>query len=95
MLPIELETILMHGICSLSRLFLKYCPRYLINNEYVGRVICILRSPWDYANPKIYDAMNQEILDLMRTQYKNYSTTKFGLVNYKQWGCRNHRACEK
>jgi len=96
MLPIELETILMHGICSLSRLFLKfyYCPRYLINNEYVGRVICILRSPWDYANPKSYDAMNQEILDLMRTQYKHCGTTKFGLGNWNKMKQLNNGGVE-
>jgi sterol desaturase/sphingolipid hydroxylase (fatty acid hydroxylase superfamily) len=86
MLPIEVEILMMHFFCSIARLFVKfyYCPRYLINNELVGRVICILRTPWDYASPKSYKAMNGEIIALMREQYTQCGTTKFGLGNWNK-----------
>jgi hypothetical protein len=55
--------------------------RYIVGNKYVGRIVCILRSPWDYISPKSFDAINQDILNLIRTQYDRNGTRYFGLGN--------------
>ena len=82
-LPLKLEFFIMHILCHMTRLFTKlyYCSRYCIANEYIGRIICLARSPWDYFSPKSYDAMNQEIVDLIKKEYKECGTRKFGLGN--------------
>lgn len=83
LLPIKLEFYLMHMIASASRMFTKFytCSRYCIANEYIGRIICLPRSPWDYLSPKSYGVINEEILDLMRTQHQKFGTRYFGLGN--------------
>ena len=82
-LPLKLEFFIMHLICQLTRLVqnLYYCSRYCIANEYVGRIICLARSPWDYFSPKSYDAINKEIVDLIRKEHKKCGTRYFGLGN--------------
>lgn len=82
-LPLKLEFFLMHMICHATRLFARFyhCSRYCLANEYVGRIICLARSPWDYFNPKSYDAINEEMIELMRTEHKNCGTRYFGLGN--------------
>lgn len=82
-LPLKLEFFIVHILCHMTRLITKlyYCSRYCIANEYVGRIICLARSPWDYFSPKSYDAMNQEIIDLIKQEHKKCGTRKFGLGN--------------
>jgi sterol desaturase/sphingolipid hydroxylase (fatty acid hydroxylase superfamily) len=82
-LPISLEFFVMHIICIISRIFLSSysCSRFLVKQRYIGRVICIVRSPWDYMSPKKYDAINQDILRLMKDQHKACNTRCFGLGN--------------
>lgn len=82
-LPLKLEFFIMHILCHMTRLVtsLYYCSRYCIANEYVGRIICLARSPWDYFSPKSYDAMNQEIIDLMKKEHKKCGTRYYGLGN--------------
>lgn len=82
-LPLKLEFFLMHIICHLTRLVSRtyYCSRYCLANEYVGRIICLARSPWDYFNPKSYAAINKEMIELMRAEYKKSGTRYFGLGN--------------
>ena len=82
-LPLKLEFFLMHIICHMTRIFARFyhCSRYCLANEYVGRIICLARSPWDYFNPKSYDAINKEMIELMRTEHKKCGTRYFGLGN--------------
>ena len=57
-LPIELEFLLVNIVNQLFRLVSSsyLVPRYLIDGRYVGRIICVLRTPIDYisGNLKIY-----------------------------------------
>lgn len=82
-LPIALEFFLMHLICLFSRLFITSysCSRFLVQQKYIGRVMCIVRSPWDYMSPKNYAAINRDIIQLMRDQHKKCNTQCFGLGN--------------
>lgn len=82
-LPIKLEFLLMHAICLVTRLFSSfyYCSRYCIANEYIGRIICLLRTPYDYMTPSRYDDINKEMLALMRRENKRHGTRYFGLGN--------------
>jgi hypothetical protein len=82
-LPIELEFFVMHIIICISRVIMRFytVSRYLVGNKYVGRIVCILRSPWDYMSPKSFDAINQDIVNLIRTQYDLKGTRFFGLGN--------------
>jgi len=82
-LPIGLEFLVMHIVGSIARLFMKFytCSRYLVDKKLVGRIICIPRTPWDYMSPKMYGKMNQEIVDLIRSQYEECGTRYFGLGN--------------
>jgi sterol desaturase/sphingolipid hydroxylase (fatty acid hydroxylase superfamily) len=82
-LPIQLEFLIMHVIICLSRLMIRSysVSRYIVENKYVGRIVCILRSPWDYMSPTSYDAINQDIVKLIRTQYDQNGTRYFGLGN--------------
>ncbi|CAB9501511.1 WAX2 C-terminal domain [Seminavis robusta] len=82
-LPLKLEFFIMHILCHMTRLFMDfyYCTRYCVANEYIGRIICLTRSPWDYFSPKSYNAVNKEIIELMRKEHKNCGTRYFGLGN--------------
>uniref|UniRef100_A0A6U3SBG0 Fatty acid hydroxylase domain-containing protein n=1 Tax=Ditylum brightwellii TaxID=49249 RepID=A0A6U3SBG0_9STRA len=82
-LPLEAEFLLMHILCLFAKLFIKSyrCSRFLVNNEKVARIICTVRSPWDFASPKSYAAMNREIVELIKDQYKSCGTQNFGLGN--------------
>jgi|EP00566_Odontella_aurita_P008537 sterol desaturase/sphingolipid hydroxylase (fatty acid hydroxylase superfamily) len=82
-LPFEAEFFIVHLFTKVARLFIKSyaCSRYLVNNQFVGRIICVARSPWDYGSPNSYNDMNDEIVDLIRDQYKKCGTRYFGLGN--------------
>eukprot|EP00544_Gedaniella_sp_CCMP2646_P005119 CAMPEP_0202493884 /NCGR_PEP_ID=MMETSP1361-20130828/10042_1 /ASSEMBLY_ACC=CAM_ASM_000849 /TAXON_ID=210615 /ORGANISM="Staurosira complex sp., Strain CCMP2646" /LENGTH=653 /DNA_ID=CAMNT_0049124245 /DNA_START=42 /DNA_END=2003 /DNA_ORIENTATION=- len=83
-LPIKVEFFIMHVICQTTRIFTKfyYCSRFCIANQYVGRIICLARTPWDYmSSPKAYQGLNEEIVELMRQEHKKFGTRKFGLGN--------------
>ena len=82
-LPIKLEFFIMHLICLVCRLFVNfyYCSRFCIANEYIGRIIVLARTPWDYMSPKQYKNINKEIIKLMRQEHKNHGTRYFGLGN--------------
>lgn len=82
-LPIKVEFLIMHIICLMTRIFVKfyYCSRFCIANQYIGRIVCLARTPWDYMSPKSYEAVNEEIVELMRKEHKKCGTRKFGLGN--------------
>jgi len=82
-LPIELELLLAHIVIQMSKLFQNEytVSRYSIINKYIGRIICILRSPLDYTKPSSYPAINNDILNLIKTQHQSHGTTCFGLGN--------------
>lgn len=83
-LPIELELLLVNCVNHVIFRAFSTCyslSRYLVDNKHVGRVICVLRTPIDYATPANYPAINREIVALMREQYKSCGTRYFGLGN--------------
>jgi len=84
LLPMQVEAILMKVVGTIARLFMKfyYCPRYFIDDKYVGRIICIVRTPWDFASPKNYPAVNKDIVNLIRHEHKRCGTRYFGLGNW-------------
>jgi sterol desaturase/sphingolipid hydroxylase (fatty acid hydroxylase superfamily) len=83
-LPVKLEFFIMHLIASVYRMLVSTfytCSRFCIANEYIGRIIVLARTPWDYMNPQSYSVINQEILKCMRNEHKKCGTRKFGLGN--------------
>jgi hypothetical protein len=82
-LPVKVELMIMHAICMTTKLFCRfyYCSRFCVANEYIGRVICLVRSPWDYMSPKSYHAINGEMIKLMRQEHEKRGTRFFGLGN--------------
>jgi sterol desaturase/sphingolipid hydroxylase (fatty acid hydroxylase superfamily) len=82
-LPVKVEFAIMHLIALATRLFLSfyYCSRFCIANEYIGRIIVLVRTPWDYMSPNSYDAINKEMLKLMRQEHAKFGTRYFGLGN--------------
>lgn len=82
-IPLKLQFFIMHCICLISRLFLSfyYCSRFCIANEYVGRIIVLARTPWDYMKPTSYADINREIVALMRQEHQKFGTRYFGLGN--------------
>jgi len=83
-LPLKMEYLLVNGIAFIVRNFFStfyYCSRYCIANEYIGRIICLVRTPLDYMSPKSYKKVNDEILQLIREQNQKYGTRYFGLGN--------------
>lgn len=82
-LPIKLEMLIMHFVGILTRVFRNfyYCTRFCIANDYIGRIICLARTPYDYMTPSRYNAVNADILKLMRQEHKKSGTRYFGLGN--------------
>lgn len=81
--PLRVEFLLMHAIRHLTALFSQfyYCSRFCIANDSIGRIICLLRTPIDYMTPASYDAINQDMLKLMRKEHRERGTRYFGLGN--------------
>ena len=82
-LPIKMEFYISHLIALLYRLFARfyYCSRFCVANEYIARIICLARTPYDYMTPKNYSGVNREILQLIRQEYTTKGTRYFGLGN--------------
>lgn len=82
-LPLRLEIMIMHLIGRITHLFISfyYCSRFCIANEYIGRIICLCRTPWDYMHPNTYPTINKEMIDLIKREYKAHGTRYFGLGN--------------
>lgn len=79
----ELELLCAHAINNLLRtVFRSYSlPRYQVDGEYTGRVMCIMRTPLDFCRPAQYADINAEIVDLIRAQNQAGGTRYFGLGN--------------
>jgi len=82
-LPLQVDFLIMKVIGTIYRLFSKTysVSRYLVGGEYIGRVITIVRTPLDFLSPKMYPAMNKDIIDLIKQEYKKCGTRYFGLGN--------------
>lgn len=82
-LPLSVEFILMDLVGSVCRLFAKSykCSRYVVNEKYIGRVICVLRTPMDYIVEKRHAAVNADIVKLIEREHKQRGTRYFGLGN--------------
>lgn len=82
-LPLEVEFLLVNAVSQLTRLFASSykVSRYLIDGQYIGRVICVLRTPIDYMYASKYPAVNKDILQLIKSQNQTCGTRYFGLGN--------------
>lgn len=82
-LPIEIEFIFMNILTTIVRLFASSysVSRYLVDGQYIGRIVVILRSPIDYIYETHYNGVNKDIVNVIRQQYEAYGTTYFGLGN--------------
>lgn len=82
-LPLMVDFLLMRFIGSFARLFMKNysVSRYLVDNKYIGRVITLVRTPWDFMTPARYPTVNKEIVELIKDQYIKCGTRYFGLGN--------------
>jgi len=87
MLPIQLDFLICDLFCSFVRILgvsTYSCSRYLIDGNKIGRIISIARSPLDYMLPKRYNAVNSDILGLIKKEYKIRGTRYFGLGNFNK-----------
>ncbi|KAL7574563.1 hypothetical protein ACA910_015913 [Epithemia clementina (nom. ined.)] len=84
-LPIKMEFLIMHFIAAIYRTFVSKlymgCPRFCIANEYIGQIIVLARTPYDYLTPSHYNVLNKELLDCIKKEYKTKGTRYFGLGN--------------
>lgn len=82
-LPYQVEFLFCNGVGFICRLVMSAytCSRYMIDDRLIGRVICICRTPIDYINPRRYRLVNQDIVKLVKSQYKAHGTQCFGLGN--------------
>lgn len=82
-LPISVEFLLVAIVAGLARLFAKSykLPRYLVNGQHIGRIICVWRTPIDYMSKSRYSSVNNDIIALIEDQYKTCGTRYFGLGN--------------
>jgi sterol desaturase/sphingolipid hydroxylase (fatty acid hydroxylase superfamily) len=82
-LPIQVEFLIAHAVAQVSRLFMSSytLSRYLVQNQHIGRIICVLRTPIDYMNPKGFRGVNQDIINVIKNEYKTKGTQCFGLGN--------------
>jgi hypothetical protein len=82
-LPLKFEVLLVNAIFSLCRLFMHSyrVSRYLVANKYIGRVVCLVRSPLDYVRAQLYSTINKELLETIRREHRRHGTTCFGLGN--------------
>lgn len=96
LLPMQVEAVLMWVIGKVTRMFIKfyYCPRYFINNKYVGRIICIVRTPLDFASSKNFRAINNDIVNLIRNEHQRCGTRYFGLGNWTKMKQLNNGGAE-
>lgn len=82
-LPLQIDFLLCDVICHIARLFIKTysCSRYIINGEKIGRIICVARAPLDYIRRNRYNAVNADILKLIKDEHCKSGTRYFGLGN--------------
>lgn len=82
-LPLRFEFLIMHAISLITKLFVSfyYCSRFCVANEYIGRIIVLIRTPYDYMTPSRYAGINKDIIDCIKRQHQQYGTRYFGLGN--------------
>lgn len=82
-LPIELELLLAEGFVRFTRLIMTSytLSRYLLDGNYVGRIVCVLHSPMDYLSPAKHELVNASIVRLIREENAKCGTRYFGLGN--------------
>ena len=82
-LPNSVEFMFCNLVGAICRLLMASytCSRYMINEKFIGCVICICRTPIDYINPKRYGMVNRDIVKLIKAHYKAHGTQLFGLGN--------------
>jgi sterol desaturase/sphingolipid hydroxylase (fatty acid hydroxylase superfamily) len=84
-LPFWLDTLVLKFVCTIARSVAGfkcyYGSRFCIGNEYVGRLACLARGPYDYLKPACHAQVNQDIIDLIRKEHQTKGTRCFGLGN--------------
>ena len=84
--PLEVELALMKCLQLIWRTFSSSysISRYLAGDKIVGRVMIVIRTPWDYVTESCYAGINKDILTIIRTQYVTRGTKYFGLGNFNK-----------
>ena len=82
-LPLNVELMIMKFVREIFACFVSSysMPRYLVDGKFIGRVMCILRTPIDYFSELNFDAINKDIVSLIRKEYDSCGTRYFGLGN--------------
>jgi len=82
-LPLSVEFMIVAVVSFFARLVAKSykLSRYLVDNQYIGRIICVWRTPIDYMSKSGYKRINNDIVELIRDQYQTCGTRYFGLGN--------------
>ena len=60
---------------------LYYTPRFCIANEFIGQIVVLARTPYDYMTSSHYKTVNKEIVECMINEHKTKGTRYFGLGN--------------
>lgn len=82
-LPLPVEFLLMDLVGFLCRLVKRsyHVSRYVVDEKYIGRIICIFRTPMDYIRESRHAAVNADIVKLVEREHKERGTRYFGLGN--------------
>jgi len=82
-LPVKLELLVSEALMCMMRLFYSTykVSRYLVDGNYVGRIICVMHGPVDYLKQSSFQHINRNILKLMTEQHRISGTRCFGLGN--------------
>jgi len=95
-LPLPAEALLMDLVGLLCRLAMKSyrVSRYAVDGRYVGRVICVLRTPMDYIRESRRAAVNADIVGLIEREHRERGTRYFGLGNLNKMKQLNEGGAE-
>ena len=82
-LPMEIEFLIIDAIVKFFKLFMPMynVSKYCINNHFIGRISVLMRTPIDYLTKSKYPAINNDIIQLIKSNHKQYGTRYFGLGN--------------
>lgn len=82
-LPLSVEFLLCALVNAICRIFFKSysLSRYLVDEKHIGRIICVFRTPIDYMTKSHYQGINNDIVTLIKDEYKSKGTRYFGLGN--------------
>lgn len=81
--PASLEFLFMDLVAFFYRCVVKSysVSRYVVDERFVGRIICVLRTPIDYISKRRHGSVNRDIIKLIEREHRSKGTRYFGLGN--------------